>query len=399
MIDMIDSRLCTATAAAAMRESFGCDGQPGSYTDIDYCDCIFIVGHNIAATQTVLWTRMLDRLAGPDPPKVVVMDPRSTSTAQAATVHIAPRIGTNVAVLNGLLNLLFEHPTAVDKEYTEKHTIGVGLLVLQCCFSILIRTHQMENLRATVSHYSPEYVEQLSGVLAATLRAAAEVLGSCKRLLSTALQGVYQSNQATAAACQINSKLVHYIHRNHHSHYLTDINLIRGMIGKEGAGVYQMNGQPTAQNNRETGCDGEYPGFRNPQNPDHMADLARHWNVDVNKVPHWSQPTPVMDLLSYIENGTIQFLWISGTNPAVSLPEIERVRQLLTKKDLFVIAQDIFPTETTQLADVVLPAAMWAEKTGCYVSRLQYTSRPQVPTLTGYTDECRSHRAHLAQSD
>jgi ferredoxin-nitrate reductase len=144
------------------------------------------------------------------------------------------------------------------------------------------------------------------------------------------------------------------------------------MIGKEGAGVYQMNGQPTAQNNRETGCDGEFPGFRNHQNPQHMAELAEHWNIDVNKLPHWALPTPVMSLLQHIDAGTIHFIWISGTNPAVSLPESDRVRRLLTKKELFVVAQDIFPTETTELADVVLPAAMWAEKTGCFVSRDGY---------------------------
>jgi ferredoxin-nitrate reductase len=90
------------------------------------CHSIFIVGHNIAATQTVLWSRILDRLAGPDPPKIVVMDPRSTSTAQTATVHIAPNIGTNVAVLNGLLRLLFEEVEgSVDEDYVKEHTVGV----------------------------------------------------------------------------------------------------------------------------------------------------------------------------------------------------------------------------------------------------------------------------------
>jgi ferredoxin-nitrate reductase len=127
-----------------------------------------------------------------------------------------------------------------------------------------------------MANYPPERVEELSGVPAATLRAAAEVIGKSKRLLSTALQGVYQSNQATAAACQINSNFVVIICRKALTRYLPDINLIRGMIGKEGAGVYQMNGQPTAQNNRETGCDGEFPGFRNHHNPQHMAELAEH---------------------------------------------------------------------------------------------------------------------------
>ena len=100
-----NTRLCTATAAAALKESFGCDGQPGSYTDIDHADVIALFGHNMAETQTVLWTRILDRLAGPNPPALVCVDPRATPVApKAATVHLAPRPGTNVALMNALLH-------------------------------------------------------------------------------------------------------------------------------------------------------------------------------------------------------------------------------------------------------------------------------------------------------
>ena len=327
-----NTRLCTATAAAAMRETFGCDGQPGSYTDIDTTDCILLVGHNISATQTVLWSRMLDRLKGPRPPKLIVIDPRRTATAKEATVHLAPRIGTNLAVLNGIQHLLLKN-NQIDHDFLKKHTVG------------------LDDIKTTVASYTPDFVAQISGVPAALLRQAADILGTTKTLLSTALQGVYQSNQATASACQINN-----------------INLLRGLIGKPGCGIYQMNGQPTAQNNRETGCNGEFPGFRNYQNMDHMKDLAKHWNVDVSKVPHWSVPTHIMEMLHFIETGTIKMLWVSGTNPAVSLPELERVRTLFTKPELFLVVQDIFMTETAQLADVVLPAAMWGEKTGCFTN-------------------------------
>src|SRR5207237_10494693 len=100
-----NTRLCTATASAALRETFGADGQPGSYADLDVTDCLLLVGHNMAETQTVLWARVLDRRLGPRPPKLVVIDPRDTPTAREADVHLAPRAGTNVAVLNGLLHL------------------------------------------------------------------------------------------------------------------------------------------------------------------------------------------------------------------------------------------------------------------------------------------------------
>jgi len=210
-----NTRLCTATAAASMRENFGSDGQPGSYSDIDVTDCIFLVGHNMSATQTVLWSRILDRLEGPKPPKIIVVDPRRTNCAKKADVHVAPRIGTNLAVLNGIQRLLFHHDY-IDHRYVERNVIG------------------LEELRSTVDEYTPERVEELSGVPATTLMEAAHAIGKSKGLLSTALQGVYQSNQATPSACAVNN-----------------INLLLGRIGKPGCGIFQMNGQPTAQNNRE----------------------------------------------------------------------------------------------------------------------------------------------------
>lgn len=327
-----NTRLCTATAATSMRESFGSDGQPGSYTDIDCTDCLFLVGHNMAHTQTVLWSRILDRLEGPNPPKLIVVDPRVSDTAKKATIHLAPKIGTNVALLNGLQYLLFENGW-IDEEYVSKHVVG------------------LEDLRKVVSEYPPDHVEKITGVPASQLKEAAKVIGTTPSLLSTALQGVYQSNQATPAACQINN-----------------INLLRGMIGKAGCGIFQMNGQPTAQNNRETGCDGEYPGFRNHQNKNHMQEIADIWNIDLIKMPHWNEPTHIQNMLTYIENGSIEMFWISGTNPFVSLPNLHRVRNLLTRPELFVVVQDIFLTETAAIADVVLPAAQWGEKTGCFTN-------------------------------
>src|SRR4051812_17438753 len=98
-----NTRLCTATAAAALKETFASDGQPGSYTDIDHADVICLYGHNVAETQTVLWMRILDRLAGPRPPAIVCVDPRRTLVAEHATVHLAPRPGTNVMLMNALL--------------------------------------------------------------------------------------------------------------------------------------------------------------------------------------------------------------------------------------------------------------------------------------------------------
>jgi anaerobic selenocysteine-containing dehydrogenase len=315
-----------------MRESFGSDGQPGSYADIDYTDCLFMVGHNTATTQTVLWSRILDRLEGPLPPKLVVVDPRLSETARKATLHLAPRVGTNLALLNGIQHLMFKNGW-IDEDYVSKHVIG------------------RSESEKVVGEYDPDTVEKVTGVPVKQLEEAARIIGTAKSLVSTALQGVYQSNQATASACQINN-----------------INLLRGMIGKPGCGILQMNGQPTAQNNREAGCDGEFPGFRNHQNPTHMKELAELWNIDPIHVPHWNEPTHVQNLLNYIESGSVRMFWISGTNPLVSLPNLTRIRNLLTQPGLFVVCQDIYMTETAAIADVVLPAAQWGEKTGCFTN-------------------------------
>jgi ferredoxin-nitrate reductase len=327
-----NTRLCTATAAAALKATFGTDGQPGSYTDVDHCDALAIWGHNVAETQTVLWMRMLDRRRGPDPPRLIVVDPRDTPVAREADVHLAVRSGTNQVLMNGLLREVIV-AGRIDKRYVDEHTLG------------------FDELRATVEPYTRERVAEICDVPAARVRDAAEILGTCERLLSTVLQGFYQSNQATAASCQVNN-----------------LHLLRGMIGRPGAGVYQMNGQPTAQNTRETGADGDLPGMRNWDNEQHIRELGELWNVEPMTIPHWAPPTHAMQIWRYAEQGSIKLLWISATNPAVSLPDLGRIRAILAREELTVVVQDLFLTETARLADIVLPAATWGEKTGTFTN-------------------------------
>lgn len=327
-----NTRLCTATAAESLKETFGCDGQPASFTDVDHADVIALFGHNMAETQPVLWMRVLDRLEDPHPPRLVCVDPRPTPVARRATVHLAPRAGTNVALLNALLHEIIR-TDRIDRSFIEAHTVGFDELVEQ------------------VSDCTPAWAAGICDVPAGKITEAAEILGDTERLLSTVLQGVYQSHQATAAACQVNN-----------------LQLIRGMLGRPGCGVLQMNGQPTAENTRECGADGDLPGFRNWENGAHVEELARIWNVDPSRIPHYAPPTPAMQIFRYAEQGSIRMLWISGTNPLVSLPDLHRIREILGQERLFTVVQDLYATETAQLADVVLPAATWAEKTGTFTN-------------------------------
>jgi anaerobic selenocysteine-containing dehydrogenase len=327
-----NTRLCTATAAEALKESFGCDGQPGSYTDVDHADVIALYGHNVAETQTVLWMRMLDRLAGDDPPALVCVDPRQTPVSRHATVHLAPLPGTNVALMNALLHEIIREDW-IDHDYIDGHAVG------------------FDELRKRVHEFPPERAEEICDVPAADIREAARLIGTADALLSTVLQGFYQSNQATAAAVQVNN-----------------IHLVRGMLGRPGCGILQMNGQPTAENTRECGADGDLAGFRNWSNDSHIADLANLWNIEQKQIPHYAPPTHAMQMFRYAEQGTLRLLWVSATNPAVSLPELARVRSILAQERLYLVVQDIFRTETAELADVVLPAAAWGEKTGTFTN-------------------------------
>ncbi|OWT65841.1 molybdopterin oxidoreductase family protein [Candidimonas nitroreducens] len=339
-----NTRLCTATAGAALKETFGADGQPGTYEDVDVTDCFLLVGHDMAATATVLWARVLDRRRAAEPSRMVVIDPRRTATAAEADIHIQPRLGTNVAVLNGLIQQLIERGH-VDRAFVEAHTLGY------------------DDLARTVAGYTPERVAGIARIPADQLRQAADLIGSSRMLLTTCLQGVYQSNQGTAAAVQVNN-----------------VNLVLGRIGRPGCGILQMNGQPTAQNNRESGTGGDLPGFRNFGNPRHLEEVARLWNVEPASLPNWGPPTHALQIFRYAETGSIRVLWIVGTNPAVSIPDLGRLRAILRRQGLFVIVQDAFMTETAKMADVVLPAAIWGEKTGCStnVNRVVHLNRKAV---------------------
>jgi ferredoxin-nitrate reductase len=322
-----NTRLCTATTASALMESFGADGPPGSYEDFDHAECIVLVGHNAAEQSTVLWMRILAAKAGPLHPKVIVIDPRRTlSVSSGADLHLQLKPGTNVVLLNGLCHLLIENGT-IDRNFIARHTV------------------KFEQFRATVSRYTPDRVEAICGVPAAQLRTAAEWIGRSKTTVTTCLQGVYQSNQATAAACTVNS-----------------MHLLMGKIGRPGCAPMQFAGQPSSMNTRETGADGTYPAYRNWEDPNHMADLGKRWNVPVELLG--KKPVGTPEIFELCEKGYIKVLWNIGTNPAVSM--MNRATHLDTLNGVFLVVQDCFAdTETAQLADVVLPSAMWGEKTGC----------------------------------
>jgi anaerobic selenocysteine-containing dehydrogenase len=322
-----NTRLCTATTAASLMENFGADGPPGCFADFDETDCIVLIGHNAAEQSTVLWMRILAAKDGPRRPRVVVIDPRRTLTVETgADLHLRPRPGTNVALLNGIARLLIENDW-VDSEFLNAHTV------------------EYDSFRASVETFTPERVREICGVPEDDLRTAAQWIGTSERTVTTCLQGVYQTNQAAAAACLVNS-----------------LHLLMGKIGKPGCAPFQFAGQPSSMNTRETGADGTYPAYRNWEDPEHMADLAERWKVPVELLG--KKPVSAPEIFELMGNGDLRVLWVVGTNPAVSMTD--RRKQLAALNDVFLIVQDCFEdTETVAFADLLLPAAMWGEKEGC----------------------------------
>jgi ferredoxin-nitrate reductase len=319
-----NTRLCTATAEWSLIESFGSDGPTACQEDFDITEVVVFIGRNSNETNTVLWERTLHarELNGT---KIIEIDPRNDLSDRMADLTLQVKSGTNVAVLNGIIHLLIKN-NWIDPEYIQKHTIGY------------------DQLKRTVMRYTPEIVSQITGVPINKLVTAATWIGKSQSTLTVLLQGVYQSTDATAAATLVNS-----------------MHLLMGKIGKPGSGPFQHSGQPSAMSNRETGGAGFYPGYRNTSNPAHIKEIANLWNVSVETLPVGAL-THVMDMMNLIEEGTIELFWVMFTNPAVSLPNRGRVVELLKK--VFLIVQDPFLSETAELADIVLPTALWGEKEG-----------------------------------
>lgn len=209
--------------------NFGVDGPVASYVDVDQADLLCLYGHNVAEAQTVLGERILaakKERGG----RIIVADPRRTPTVrQGADLHLQLRVGTNVALMNGIIHLLIAQGH-VNRDFVAKYTVG------------------FERLNEVIRWYPPERVAEICGISEHDLGTAAGWIGTTPRMVSTVLQGFYQSVEATASSSLVNT-----------------VHLLMGAIGKPGAGPLLMAGQPAAMANRETGAGGSYPGYRNPQ--------------------------------------------------------------------------------------------------------------------------------------
>jgi ferredoxin-nitrate reductase len=321
-----NSRLCMSSAVAAYKLALGSDSVPCSYEDLDCADTFLICGSNAAWTHPIIFQRIEDRRRADPDVRIVVVDPRRTATAASADLHLAIRPGSDVALYLGMARCLLD-AGAVDLAFISDHCVG------------------WEALRERLGAWSPERAAEAAGIAVADLRTAAGWIAG-RRFLSLWTMGLNQ------AADAVDRNLA-----------LINLNLITGSIGRPGCGPFSLTGQPNAMGGREVGgLANLLPAHRNLADPAHRAAVEDAWGVPRGRI----RATPGLtatEIIDAAESGRLKALWIIATNPVASLPDADRVRAALGRLDLLVV-QDAFANDTTPLADVLLPAATWLEKTG-----------------------------------
>ncbi len=324
------TRLCMASSAAGFVSTLGADAPPTCYADIEEADLFLIAGCNMAVSLPILFRRVEAAKEESDA-KVIVVDPRVTKTALIADIHLQIRPGTDVALNNAIAHVLLKEGF-VNEDEVDSFCSG------------------LTDLKELVEEYPPSRGAEITGCPEGQILEAARTIGRAKAMLTFWFQGYNHSTQA--------------VFKNNSLHNLS---LLTGNFCRPGAGPLSVTGEANALGNRWVGALSHLlPGMRLVANSQHRQEVADYWGIPVEKI----QPTPgmsIVDIIRGLHSGAIRALWIAATNPAASLPNTRWVERGLSKCELLVV-QDIFhPTETTEFADVVLPAAQWSEKTGTFI--------------------------------
>ncbi len=323
-----NSRLCMSSAVSAYMGSFGSDGPPCCYDDLEETDCAFLIGTNTAECHPIVFNRLRNHHKRHPHVKLIVVDPRRTPTAEVADLHLAIRPGTDIDLLHGIGHLLWRWGV-IHEEFVEQHTHGFADYV------------------KLLAGYTPEWVAERCGIRQDELELAARYWAGAKKVLSLWSMGINQSFEGTAKArCLIN------------------LHLLTGQIGRPGSGPFSLTGQPNAMGGREAGGLAHLlPGYRQVTNPRHRQEVEDFWGLPRGRI----SPRPgraAWQIVEGLERGEIGLLWIAATNPVVSFPHLGRARAAFLKSPFTVYQEAYFPTETAAIAHLILPAAQWGEKTG-----------------------------------
>jgi nitrate reductase NapA len=346
-----NARLCMSSAVTGFLATYGVDEPAGCYDDLDACDVLIMWGNNPAEMHPVLFSRVLDRRASGDKITIIDIGTRRTRTTAHADHYLEFQPQSDLAIANGIMALLIANGSW-DKDFVEKHTsfrADNGELPGKAI--------TFEEFKAAVAPYTPERVEQISGVPAEKIRLLGELFGRRDlKIMSLWCMGMNQHTRGTA----INS-LVHGVH------------LLSGHFGRPGDAPTSLTGQPSACGTvREVGTLAHaLPGGRVVTNDAHRKETEELWNVPAGRmnpkpgyhtVEMWKRfSTPKKD------GGDITTIWVQVTNPAQTMPNSHMLVDPSRKDpDKFLIVSDVYPTATTRIADLVLPSALWVEKNGMF---------------------------------
>ncbi len=338
-----NSRLCMSSAVAGYKATLGADSVPGCYDDIDHAQAVFIAGSHMAWAHPVLYRRLEAARARNPAMKVIVADPRRTETAAEATLHLPLLPGTDVVLFHAMLHVMLWEGL-VDTAYIATHTQGFAAL------------------RDRVREFSPAEAAKVCGLKADDIVRAARWFanvgedGRRAPTLSLWCQGLNQS----ASGTDKNTALI-------------NLHLATGQIGRPGAAPFSLTGQPNAMGGREVGGLAPLlPGHREVANAGHRAEVAALWGV--RELPA-TPGKPALELFEAAADGAVKALWIVCTNPAQSLPDQALVRRALERCEFVVVQEASRTAATVAFADVLLPAASWAEKDGTVTNSERCISR------------------------
>lgn len=341
-----NSRLCMSSAVAAYKMSLGEDSVPLCYDDIELADCFYVTGGNPAWCHPILWRRVEAHKAANPKAKIIVVDPRVTDTCSIADLHLQLNPGTDVTLNHAIGRCLIEYGK-IDEDFIGEHTNG-------------FREYQQIVFDKTL-----EQSAETCGLAVADIKLAARFIAEAKGYISMWTMGLNQSSMG------VDKNLS-----------LINLHLITGKIGKPGSGPLSLTGQPNAMGGREVGgLSNMLAAHKSLENPIHRKEVQDFWGgTEI-------QPKPGLtatEMFEALENGTLKAIWIMCTNPLLSLPNVRQAEAAL-KKAKFVVVQEISDkSECLAYADVILPAAGWAEKEGTMTnSERRITYLPKIVDAPG----------------
>jgi formate dehydrogenase alpha subunit len=321
------ARLCHASTVVGLAKAFGSGAMTNSIDEIRNAGCIFVIGSNTTEAHPVIGLVIKEAVVR-NGAKLIVADPRGIDLVRFAAVHLAQRPGTDVALINAMMNVIL-----AERLHDESF--------------IRARTEDFETLAELIGDFTPEEAEAITTVPAEAIRQAARLYATAPSASIIYSMGITQHTTGTDNVLT-----------------LANLALLTGNVGKESAGVNPLRGQ----NNVQGACDmgalpNVYPGYQSVEDAHVRAKFQEAWGVELSD----RKGLTVVEMMHAVEQDRIKALYIMGENPALSDPNLNRTRKALEEVE-FLVVQDIFLTETAQYADVVLPSTCFAEKDGTFTN-------------------------------